>query len=72
LLKHSSGLPDIVKFNDIPYSLDANEKWFRLYKKPLKFKTGNLFGCNRTNYVLLSKITEKITGLTFDDFVLKN
>ena len=31
LLTHSSGLPDIVKFEDIQYSLDDGEKWKRLY-----------------------------------------
>ena len=72
LLTHSSGLPDIVKFDDIPYSLDDNEKWVRLYDKPMEFKTGNQFGYNQTNYVLLSKIIEKITGLPFAEYILKN
>lgn len=72
LLTHSSGLPDIVKFEDIPYSLNDDEKWKILYQKPLEFKTGNQFGYNQTNYVLLSKIIEKISGLTFDKYVLKN
>ena len=38
----------------------------------MEFKTGNQFGYNQTNYVLLSKIIEKITGLTFEKYVLKN
>jgi CubicO group peptidase (beta-lactamase class C family) len=72
LLTHSSGLPDIVKFEDIPYSLNDSEKWVRLYKKSMEFETGNHFSYNQTNYVLLSKIIEKITGLPFDEYVLKN
>ena len=72
LLTHSSGLPDIVKFEDIPYSLNDDEKWEILYQKPMEFKTGNQFGYNQTNYVLLSKIIEKITALSFDNYVLKN
>ena len=72
LLTHSSGLPDIVKFEDIPYSLDGNEKWKRLYKKPMEFEVGNHYSYNQTNYVLLSKIIEKITGLSFDEYVMKN
>ena len=72
LLTHSSGLPDIVKFEDIPYSLNDDEKWKILCQKPMEFKTGNQFGYNQTNYVLLSKIIEKISGLTFDKYVLKN
>ena len=72
LLTHSSGLPDIVKFEDIPYSLEENEKLKRLYQKLMEFKVGNHFSYNQTNYILLSKIIEKITGLTFDEYVMKN
>ncbi len=72
LLTHSSGLPDIVKFEDIPYSLEENEKLKRLYQKSMEFEVGNHFSYNQTNYVLLSKIIEKITGLTFDEYVMKN
>lgn len=72
LVTHSSGLPDIVKFEDIPYSLDENEKWTRLYKKPIEFEIGDHYSYNQTNYCLLTKIIEKITGSTFEDYVLKN
>lgn len=72
LVTHSSGLPDIVKFEDIPYSLDESEKWLRLYKKPMEFETGDHYSYNQTNYCLLTKIIEKITGSTFEDYVLKN
>lgn len=72
LITHSSGLPDIVKFEDIPYSLDENEKWKRLYQKPFEFKIGSHYSYNQTNYALLSKIIEKITGLSFDEYVIKN
>lgn len=71
LLTHSSGLPDIVKFDDIPYTLEESEKWNRLYKKPIEFEIGNHFSYNQTNYCLLTKIIEKITGATFEDYVLK-
>jgi Beta-lactamase len=72
LITHSSGLPDIVKFEDIPYSLDENEKWKRLYLKPIEFKIGGYYSYNQTNYALLSKIIEKITGFSFDEYVMKN
>jgi CubicO group peptidase (beta-lactamase class C family) len=72
LLTHSSGLPDIVKFEDIPYSMDENEKWKRLYKKAMEFEIGNHYSYNQTNYALLSKIIEKITGLSFDEYVMIN
>lgn len=72
LLTHSSGLPDIVKFEDIPYSLDENEKWSRLYKKPMEFETGDHYSYNQTNYCLITKIIEKMSGLTFEQYILKN
>ncbi|TRX00140.1 serine hydrolase domain-containing protein [Flavobacterium gawalongense] len=72
LITHSSGLPDIVKFEDIPYSLDESEKWSRLYKKPMEFETGDYYSYNQTNYCLLTKIIEKTFGSTFEDYVLKN
>ncbi|KMQ64651.1 beta-lactamase [Chryseobacterium angstadtii] len=72
LVTHSSGLPDIVKFEDIPYSLDENEKWVRLYKKPIEFEAGDHYSYNQTNYCLLTKIIEKITGSSFEGYVLKN
>ena len=72
LLTHSSGLPDIVKFEDIPYSLDEREKWLRLYKKPMEFKPGDHYSYNQTNYCLLTKIIEKISGSTFEDYVFTN
>ena len=72
LVTHSSGLPDIVKFEDIPYSLNETEKWLRLYKKPKEFEIDDHYSYNQTNYCLLTKIIEKTSGLKFEDYVLKN
>ncbi len=38
----------------------------------MEFVTGNQFRYNQTNYWFLAKIIEKITGMTFDEYVLKN
>ena len=72
LLTHSSGLPEIFRFEDIPVTLSDEEKIMKLGKKPMQFVTGSQFGYNQTNYFLLKKIIEKITNLTFDDYILKN
>jgi CubicO group peptidase (beta-lactamase class C family) len=72
LLTHSSGLPDIIKFHDIPVNLPYNERIKILATKPMDFSTGNQYSYNQTNYLFLAKIIEKITGLTFDDFILQN
>jgi len=72
LLTHSSGLPDIIEFDDIPIALPYDKRIELLAKKPMEFSTGNQYSYNQTNYLFLAKIIEKITGLTFDQYILQN
>jgi CubicO group peptidase (beta-lactamase class C family) len=72
LLSHSSGLPNIIRFEDIKVTLPFDEKIAILSKKTMEFVTGNEYSYNQTNYLFLTKIIEKITGLTFEDYILKN
>jgi CubicO group peptidase (beta-lactamase class C family) len=72
LLTHSSGLPDIVQFEDIPFSLPYAEKIALLSKKPMQFAIGNQYRYNQTNYLFLAKIIEKIIGQSFEEYILKN
>lgn len=72
LLTHSSGLPNIVMFSDIPILSPYKEKIELLSKKPMDFATGNEYRYNQTNYLFLAKIIEKITSLTFDQYILQN
>ena len=69
LLSHSSGLPDIMKYES---TLTDDELMGKLYKDKMEFETGFQFSYNQTNYWLLAQIIEKITGTTFDEFILKN
>jgi hypothetical protein len=72
LLTHSSGIPNVIDFNDILPD-DSNAKVIdRLSKEKMDFETGNEFRYNQTNYLLLTMIIEKITGQTFEDFIIKN
>ncbi|WP_250255545.1 serine hydrolase [Chryseobacterium sp. Marseille-Q3244] len=72
LLTHSSGIPNLIAFNDISAD-DSNAKVFeRLTKEKMDFKTGNQFRYNQTNYLLLTMIIEKITGQSFENFILNN
>ena len=72
LLTHSSGIPNVIDFNDILPD-DSNTKVIdRLAKEKMEFETGNEFRYNQTNYLLLTIIIEKITGQTFEDFIIKN
>lgn len=72
LLTHSSGLPDVLAFNDILPDDSKNKVIDRLSKEKMDFKTGNEYRYNQTNYMLLSMIIEKITGQSFEEFIIKN
>ncbi|MDE5490895.1 serine hydrolase [Elizabethkingia meningoseptica] len=72
LLSHSSGIPNIIRYKDIPVTATDNEKITRLSKEKMEFETGNQFSYNQTNYWLLTMIIEKITGETFEDYILNN
>ncbi|MDM1554767.1 MULTISPECIES: serine hydrolase domain-containing protein [Chryseobacterium] len=72
LLTHSSGIPNLIAFNEISID-DSNAKVIeRLAKEKMDFKTGNEFRYNQTNYFLLTMIIEKITGQSFENFILNN
>jgi len=72
LLSHSSGIPNIIRYNDISVNASDNEKMERLSKEKMEFETGNQFSYNQTNYWLLTMVIEKITGQKFEDYILKN
>lgn len=72
LITHSSGLPNLIAFNDILVD-DSNAKVIeRLSSEKMEFQTGNQFSYNQTNYFLLTMIIEKITGQSFENFILDN
>jgi len=68
LLTHSSGLPDLR----YPASLSDKEVMEKLVKEKMDFETGSQFRYNQTNYWLLARIIEKVTGVSFDEYILKN
>lgn len=69
LLSHSSGLPDIIRYKS---TLTDGELMKKLFNDKMDFITGNQFRYNQTNYWLLTQIIEKITGRSFEDYILKN
>lgn len=72
LLTHSSGIPNLIAFNDILVD-DSNTKVIeRLSREKMDFKTGNEYRYNQTNYFLLTMIIEKITSQSFENFILDN
>ena len=68
LLSHSSGLPDMVRFDQ---NLSDAELLSHLSRTTMDFDTGSHFGYNQTNYWLLAKIIEKHTKIPFEKFVIQ-
>ncbi|WP_160136277.1 serine hydrolase [Chryseobacterium sp. c4a] len=72
LLSHSSGLPDMFDINDFPEKATPNEVIDRLSKEKIEFEAGDHYRYNQTNYLLITMIIEKITGKTFEKYILEN
>jgi CubicO group peptidase (beta-lactamase class C family) len=68
LITHSSGLPDIVDYEDENDEAIAKNK---VYKDSIKFTAGNQFDYNQTNFWLLNRIVKKITGKTLGEYILQ-
>ncbi|MEM8508904.1 MAG: serine hydrolase [Bacteroidota bacterium] len=69
LLTHSSGLPDLIKFDA---TLTDQQLFQELFAEEMDFSPGSRFWYNQTNYWLLGEIVEKVGGTTFEAYVLKN
>ena len=70
LLTHVSGLPNILRALDpITYAFPngSNEEtaWTKTKAMPMEFTPGERFSYNQTNYALLGKIIDKLTGKPF-------
>jgi CubicO group peptidase (beta-lactamase class C family) len=71
LLTHSSGLPDIIDFSNTE-TIEEKEAEENVFKAANEFEKGEIYKYNQTNFWLLHKIIEKITGETLQDFVAKH
>ncbi|WP_222538442.1 serine hydrolase domain-containing protein [Pedobacter polysacchareus] len=69
LLTHASGLPDIVDYETEREESVAKAK---VYKDAIKFQPGNQFDYNQTNFWLLNRIIQKITGKTLAQYIIEN
>ncbi len=67
LLTHSSGLPGAI--GDDYESITAEAFRDRLWKEPLAFSPGTGYEYSNTGYSLLGMIIEKLSGLTYSDFL---
>ena len=71
LLSHTSGLPDIegTSSGDLVGGKAMDTAWVEVQKMPLQFEAGEQFSYNATNYLLLEKVIEQLSGLNYETFV---
>jgi len=76
LLMHTSGLPRFVFFPDygekskLSHSTEDLVEW--ISDKPMAFSPGERYGYSNANYSLLAHIIERVSGLSYGDFVRTN
>ena len=73
LLTHTSGIPDYFRLGIYKKGLTNNDVIKVLAKqKKLDFKPGKKFAYSNGGYVLLSMIVEKVSGVSFHEFMQTN
>jgi CubicO group peptidase (beta-lactamase class C family) len=76
LLNHSSGIPNLTaspRFDSIkvfPHTLEQVIGHFKTM--PLEFEPGQKFNYSNSGYILLTSIIEKISGMSYAEFISKN
>jgi CubicO group peptidase (beta-lactamase class C family) len=69
LLTHSSGLPDYDLMNG---KVSDSITMKNLVQNKLRFEKGERWEYNQTNFWFLTKIIEKVTKKSYEDFVIEN
>lgn len=79
LLSHTSGIPDYIKLNQNLYSTNTgyitNDDALNALvaaNLPPAFSPGSRFRYNNSNYALLALLVEKISGVSFPNYVKTN
>lgn len=75
LMSHTSGLPAILAPSDSIRLISdegADASWELVQTLPKEFAAGSQFKYNQTNYVLIGKIIERVSGQSFADFIYDN
>ncbi len=76
LLTHTSGIPNYTRlpeFASVTTLAKTPEQQIDLFRhKPLVFQPGSNYEYCNSGYVLLGYLIEKITGLSFKDFIVTN
>lgn len=72
LLSHISGIPDIVDEEEAVMILpDPEEAWKKVLASPMEFTPGEKFSYNQTNYLLLGRVIDKLSGMNFTEYITK-
>ncbi len=75
LLNHTSGLPDVLVppraqgTGTLVGGGSEDEAWKAVQALPMDFPTGTAYRYNQTNYVLLGKIIDRLSGQPFTTFI---
>ena len=69
LLTHTSGLPDIMGNDEMVTEGNEKAAWAKVQAQPLDFAAGEKFAYNQTNYLLLGKIIDQLSGQPFATFI---
>lgn len=75
LLTHVSGLPDILEqprgqgTGRLVGDGDPDSAWATIRTRPVEAPPGTRFRYNQTNYVLLGKIIDRLTGMPFTRYI---
>jgi CubicO group peptidase (beta-lactamase class C family) len=78
LLHHTSGIRDLHGLLGLagwrPADLETNEHVYRIFKdqKDLNFNPGDESSYSNTGYIFLARIIEKVSGLTFEQWMKQN
>lgn len=74
LLSHTSGLPDIEDPNEdkLVGGKGQDFAWLTVQKMPLQSKAGENFNYNATNYLLIQKVIEKYSKVSFEKSIKMN
>ncbi|BDD03960.1 serine hydrolase domain-containing protein [Aureibacter tunicatorum] len=74
LLSHTSGLPDIEDTENDGLIGGKGEKfaWEKVKNESVRFKAGESFDYIQTNYVLILKLIEKVSGMAYLEFLKTN
>jgi len=79
LMNHRSGLPNYVHYlenmgwnkNQYATNQDVLNSLYTMHPRP-SFKAGTRFSYSNTNFVLLAMIVEKLTGMSYADYLKTN